>query len=751
MGTVTERKLNPAPPTPDHPFIIQIQDAHANPTAQKNIAKIIEHYKRHSGVEYVLVEASAAHLDATYLEWTKNPQLNQRMKEHLVRTGEMTGADIYLFEQGNKIRFSGIENADLYRKNLESLRAVYGENKNIESVLKTRRAELENQISRKGNGAFTKALHIVLQWDQQTDVSKSLSQLNELGKKQLGRDMRDAKEQRRFPSLMRLLRLKEEQNKINFEQAKREWEEIKRSSVVSRQSSENLLTTDDPRPTTFAELDEFFSGNDSQLNPRFALEQLYGALEAQDFHFRQYPAFTAYMKSRMDQSEIDAAGLAKEIETWLREMSSALAKSDDEKKLLRKVQEFRMLRKLLRLELTREEWGSHCQSDPERSEGEESSLHQTLGSAKRKHSLRLATQILRPAIGGPQNDNAINSAFHFYRLAEARDAAFIENIERIAREKKLSKIIVVTGGFHTLGLTRKYAVNQSSYIVVSPKVDTSTPPGRYQEIMSAGNSDTAERAQLGAVPEADLPEDGVALGWDMSARHQARMALANSLGAGPLRSGQTVVGDRFLLQDQMGFGGQAQVWSALDQANENQKVILKWVRRPVQFGGELEQSRTGYSSSGAAKSASDKWLEREAKYLKQLQHPNLVSIIDFHQAADGEFIVMQPVEGVTFDYWMAALFRNQRPDALEQAIKKLIPVANALRHAHHQKIIHRDIKPENIIIRASDEQPVLIDFGLAAETGKRPEDPEVASLVASLMTTLSLSEGAVGGTLPYMA
>ncbi|MEA5596671.1 serine/threonine-protein kinase [Rivularia sp. UHCC 0363] len=46
----------------------------------------------------------------------------------------------------------------------------------------------------------------------------------------------------------------------------------------------------------------------------------------------------------------------------------------------------------------------------------------------------------------------------------------------------------------------------------------------------------------------------------------------------------------------------------------------------------------------------------------------------------------------------------------------LISLLKLLEYVHSQGIVHRDIKPENIIIRSSDNQPVLIDFGAVRET-----------------------------------
>ncbi len=100
---------------------------------------------------------------------------------------------------------------------------------------------------------------------------------------------------------------------------------------------------------------------------------------------------------------------------------------------------------------------------------------------------------------------------------------------------------------------------------------------------------------------------------------------------------------------------------------------------------------------------------REAQAVARMHHPNIVEVFDF-SAPDSEqaYIVTELVQGPT----LRQLISEHPLRYAELAALILLPIGQALAHAHQMGIIHRDVKPENIMIRA-DGSPVLMDFGIA--------------------------------------
>ena len=147
--------------------------------------------------------------------------------------------------------------------------------------------------------------------------------------------------------------------------------------------------------------------------------------------------------------------------------------------------------------------------------------------------------------------------------------------------------------------------------------------------------------------------------------------------------------NQYKILEKIGSGGQGTVYKALD-TKLNRTVVIK-VLPP-----ELTQ-----------KTANFKRFEREAQLCSQLDHPNICTIYDFHEANGIFYIAMQYIEGKNVRQLVAG-----RPLELRSALSIAIQVCDALAFAHSKNIIHRDIKAGNVMVTESGQAKIL-DFGLA--------------------------------------
>ena len=99
---------------------------------------------------------------------------------------------------------------------------------------------------------------------------------------------------------------------------------------------------------------------------------------------------------------------------------------------------------------------------------------------------------------------------------------------------------------------------------------------------------------------------------------------------------------------------------------------------------------------------------REAQALARLNHPNIISLLNFINDDTGCFIVMEFAEGEDLEH------KIQRMGLIppEQCLSWFAQACRGLSYAHQQGIIHRDIKPSNIIVHPSGTTK-LLDFGTA--------------------------------------
>jgi tetratricopeptide (TPR) repeat protein len=98
----------------------------------------------------------------------------------------------------------------------------------------------------------------------------------------------------------------------------------------------------------------------------------------------------------------------------------------------------------------------------------------------------------------------------------------------------------------------------------------------------------------------------------------------------------------------------------------------------------------------------------EAEAVAALEHPHIVRVFQFGEAADHPYLAMELVPGGTLADRIKAGGPLPPPDAARVAAQ----LARAVAHAHSRGVVHRDIKPGNVLL-AADGAPKLTDFGLA--------------------------------------
>lgn len=159
-----------------------------------------------------------------------------------------------------------------------------------------------------------------------------------------------------------------------------------------------------------------------------------------------------------------------------------------------------------------------------------------------------------------------------------------------------------------------------------------------------------------------------------------------------LESGQELSA-RFVLVRRLGAGGSGEVWLARD--NELQQLVA------------LKVLADHLARDAAAVAA----VQRECENIRMLHHPNILEIHDLHRSARHVWFAMEYVSGGD----LTAL----RGRSTQEILRALIPVANALAHAHRVGLVHRDVKPANVLL-TSDGAPRLADFGIALAIADLP-------------------------------
>ncbi|MGN0747033.1 MAG: Stk1 family PASTA domain-containing Ser/Thr kinase [Aristaeellaceae bacterium] len=153
---------------------------------------------------------------------------------------------------------------------------------------------------------------------------------------------------------------------------------------------------------------------------------------------------------------------------------------------------------------------------------------------------------------------------------------------------------------------------------------------------------------------------------------------------------EKVLADRYRLVEQIGVGGMAIVYRAIDQRTGHSvavKVLKPEFNKDAEFVSRFQ---------------------REAEAASRMTHHNIVNLLDVGMDGENRYLVMEYVQGKT----LKEVIREKGRINPTVAAQITIRILSALQHAHQNGIIHRDIKPQNILVH-EDGHIKVADFGIA--------------------------------------
>ena len=172
---------------------------------------------------------------------------------------------------------------------------------------------------------------------------------------------------------------------------------------------------------------------------------------------------------------------------------------------------------------------------------------------------------------------------------------------------------------------------------------------------------------------------------------------------------------RYKIDSLLGQGGMSAVYKATDP-NLRRVVAVKLIHSHFSTDNDFIRR-----------------FQTEAAAIAAFRHPNIVQVYDFDNDGENYYMVLEFIPGETLQEHLDDLKKSGARMPLNQSVRTILDVCDALEYAHEQGIIHRDVKPANIML---DEQgrAILMDFGL----------------VKILNATSHTATGAIMGTARYM-
>ncbi len=551
------------------PSLVYLEDAHGEPEAQKNIQAILEHLQKEYGVKTFFLEGAWSQLDPKLLNFTENQKANQDILERLAEKGIVGGPENFLWENSQNdaggqtpmavrvrerglspVTGFGIEDLDLYKKNLEQFRAVMGAKDKSDAFLEKMKAEILKKASQALNPELAEYFRSwSFQEEVQADYGRHIGALANSAHKYLRLDLNDAREQYDWPQLVRFQKLKSYEGEASL---------VKRRSIQTEEQTLKAWLGAKKIKADWLFDSEIRDARYERRGKREIFETFYAAAAPLGFQFKDYPALSKEWGKQILAQELDAPTLLKETQKLEEQLLEKLAQKQEEKKVIQKYREYLLFKKILHLELSKSEWRG---------------LKGSVLDAKQRGLTPMVSKVVEQA-------NA------FYQTAEARDAAmFARTIDWIKKEK-IQKAAIITGGFHSEGMAELFKQKNISYLRVQPRITQITGRENYLKLMMSANTpgvtgttpsvDLVSHLRLGTLVEPrlaqELPEIEAAYRAEIAERTGGRALVSAQPLAGLNESARLGGSNSAHLNETAPFSGRSEF-----------RVSLKDVKRFFEF------------------------------------------------------------------------------------------------------------------------------------------------------------------------
>lgn len=429
-------------------IVVLIQDAHSIPDAQNSIRALIKFFQQTYGFDLTLVEGAATGLDAQFFKSFPDKNILTRTFKEYMSRGELTGANAAaIFNPGNQI-YHGIENWDLYEEEIAAfLDALKRENEIL--------IDLDN---------YTRELDSLKRSfysPQLLEIDQTISAFNDerINLAEYLKILTRFKSPERGSKLDAIVALTADQNQESIDI------EVKHVAVkVKEHLQSNTASANAPDDMReFNRVRQEYQV--SQATPEAFGLLLRKLISKYNMPIRVSKKFEQRVGKQKTMRDIKGTQLFKELKQFEADVKKGLITDERQYQLDSETQSLSLLRRFTKLELDQNDWQIIRQKADQLNEwmlSADGVLTQTRleGLFKR----------LRPH-------------FEFYRIARARDHVFLEESLDLMKHYQKSRALLVTGGFHTEGLTQNFKAKGISYLLVTPGIKSLPENIHYRDHM----------------------------------------------------------------------------------------------------------------------------------------------------------------------------------------------------------------------------------------------------------------------------
>ncbi|MCM8761072.1 MAG: hypothetical protein NC933_02910, partial [Candidatus Omnitrophica bacterium] len=444
---------------PGDKTIINIQDAHASLGAQESIASILDSLVTNYDLKLVAVEGSAGYIDTSILRTFPDENIRKNTARYFMREGKMSAGEFFAITSSKPIALYGIEDRSLYLENAEQFRKVHEINNTVQKDL----AALLGDLKTLRKKIYSPELEMltensVLNRDGKISFSKRWEFVRDLASK-TGSDYK------RYENLTKLVESLKLEKLIDFKKANSQRDALidALSKMVTKQGLEQIILKSIAFKTGKISQSEYYI---------FLQEQAQRA----GLGVEPYKDLIAYTDYITLYESIDLTEIFEEARRFEDQIKEKLFTNDYQRKLYEISKCVEFVRDLFELKLTN---GDFAFLASHRDVCDPRAIASFLKEASQKYSIAIEANYDL----GKIFDN-MPVAMDFYTTAEKRNETMLANtIKRMAEEGQTIAALV-TGGYHSKGITELLRQRRTSYIVILPKFEASKGGRHYVAILT---------------------------------------------------------------------------------------------------------------------------------------------------------------------------------------------------------------------------------------------------------------------------
>lgn len=444
-GTISQAYF--APNAADRPLIVHIQDVHEQREAQMNISGLINEIVGTGAVSLVGLEGATGAFDLTPYRTFPNKAVIGDVADFLVQEHMIGGGEHAGWTAEKTPTLWGVEEVGVYLKNLNSFKEALPIQQRVQDRIKS----WEFRLAQVKPKAFSPELKA---FDESQARYKSgtlaLPEYVDLLEKTVKLDAT------KFPGMAAFRHCLSMEKSLNFADVEKERTHLIES--LTKALSEKEIASLVQRTLLY---------RSGRLSYGAYYDSLQTVCEAKGVSLSRFPAMAAYIKYVLASEQIKPEALLTELEVVQEMAAASLVRTPEERAIYDLAQDLHSLTNLAAFKMAPHDWATYQQS--------------------RSRIMDMAARMDRLAPGADNYAGDLPKDLvpfeGFCQAALARDRTLTDNLLAKMKESGQKNAVLLTGGFHTEGMTDLLRKEKVSYVVFTPALTEVSADSNYLDFL----------------------------------------------------------------------------------------------------------------------------------------------------------------------------------------------------------------------------------------------------------------------------